>query len=439
LAKFPPFVVISFAAWILCVSHQSAWAGVIDVTVPPYSAAGDGSTDDTDAINRALRTGRTIYLPASKACYRTSSPLVMTTPNQLVYGDGRTRSKICPGPSRFDGGVIEFRTAEVGPQLRDIGIFFSQPDTKLRADLRQYEPAILAKDTPRFRLRGVRISLAWVGIDMTGNSGGALIDDLEMSAFSKGIWVDGSLDSVRLNDIHSWVFDMTPNQREAFFDHNAVSFEIGRCDDCQIRGGLSMAGTAMHFYRGSTGYAFGSISNFAFDTNNGINISAGVIDASSVYFTLNPNARVEAIHMTGGTLNVSTFWALAGPTVVPMVDVLSEDTKEITALNMANGKISLGRQDATFLLTTNQGGQIHVGLSNNFFDATPNVVHLNPVISISRNSRLQAMGNQISDKGAGTGTYILVQSDDWHRIVYNASVGWENKFPVATLGIYGPN
>jgi hypothetical protein len=134
---------------------QSDWAAVIDVTQPPYRAMGDGTTDDTDAINRALETGDTVYVPASKVCYKTSSALMMTTPGQLMNGDGRTRSKICPVSTRFTGGVIQFKTPEVGPQLRDLGIVFSQPDTRSRTSMARYEPAILAKNVPRFQLHGV--------------------------------------------------------------------------------------------------------------------------------------------------------------------------------------------------------------------------------------------------------------------------------------------
>jgi hypothetical protein len=85
------------------------------------------------------------------------------------------------------------------------------------------------------------------------------------------------------------------------------------------------------------------------------------------------------------------------------------------------------------------GGQGHIGLSNTFIDAAPNVRHANPVISIDRNFRLQAIGNEISDKGTETGTFMLVRADDWHRIAFNASVGWSNSFPVAKVGVYGPN
>jgi len=430
--------------WLFAISTSlpescKAAVGAIDVTQAPYSAVADGVTDDTQAINRALLTGSAIYLPTSKACYKTSAALVMSTPGQIMYGDGRTRSKICPSETPFAYGVIYFRSGEVGPEVRDVGIIFSQPDSNTRKAMIQYEPAIFAQNTPRFRLQGIRISRAWNGVDMTGNSGGALISDLEMSAFNSGIWIDGSLDSVRLDNVHSWPFDLSIKQREVFYDPEATSFYIGRCDDCKIRGGASLAGTAMVFFAGVSGPAFGSVSDFAFDTNSGIRMSAGTIDMSNVYFTLTPSALTRAIYMTGGTLNISSFWALAGPTNVPMIEVLSMDQAGNTSFNMSNGKVELGKQNSTFLSTKNMGGLGHIGLTNIFFDAIPNVSHSNPIISIDRNFRIQAMGNQIRDKGTGDGTFFLVRYDDFHRVVYNSSVGWMNSFPIAVSGIYTPN
>src|SRR6202041_3090701 len=113
----------------------------------------------------------------------------------------------------------------------DFGIIFTQPTASLPAQMTQYVPAIYAENTPRFRIEHFRISLAWNGIDMRGNSGGALIDDLEISAFNFGIWIDGSEDSIRLNNVHSWPFDLNSTQMQAFFNPTVTSFYIGRCDD----------------------------------------------------------------------------------------------------------------------------------------------------------------------------------------------------------------
>jgi hypothetical protein len=436
-------VLISLAVVLLSATHTGVATvvdGAVDVTQPPYNAVGDGSTNDTAAITKALNTGHTVYLPATSACYLVQSDLVMSTKDQIMYGDGRTRSRVCPlaTSTTFVHGVITFTSGEAGPQLRDLGIIFTQPSSASSpSQMTKYVPAIYAENTPRFKIEHVRISAAWTGIDMSGNSGGALIDDLEISAFNWGIWVDGSQDTVRINNVHSWPFDLTPAQTRAFYYSSVTSFYIGRCDDCEIANALTISGTGMQFFAGSGGMApFALISNSGFDTNNGVSMSAGTIQMSSVYFTLIPSASVQAINMTGGSLNVSNFWALAGPTSVPMVQVSGS-----AILNMSNGNIQIGRQNATFLLSQTNGGIGHIGLMNNYFNATANVSHSNPLISITGGPgmRVQAFGNQVSDKGTGSGTFWSIAYDDFHRIIGNTSIGWANSFPTSANGVYQNN
>jgi hypothetical protein len=410
--------------------------GPVDVTQPPYNAKGDGTTDDTAAINGALSSGHTVYLPATTACYRTTAALVMSVHEQLMYGDGGTRSSICVS-SAFDGGVIKFTSGEPGPQLRDLGIIFTQPDNASRSAMNHYQPAIYARNTARFKIQRMRISRAWDGIDMTGNSGGVVIDDLEVSAFDKAIWVDGSLDTVRLNQVHVWSFDLTATQVQAFREADAVGFYIGRCDDCEIANAVMLSGTGMKFFAGADGAApFALISNTGFDTYNGLSMSAGTIQMSSVYFTLLPSATVQAINMTGGNLNISSFWMLGGPTSLPMIQVSGG-----VSLNLSNGNIQLADRDITFLSSLSKGEPGHIGLSNNYFDVYPNVVHDRPLISIGGKPgiRVQALGNQVRDKGAGAGTFLSIDYDDFHRIIGNTSIGWTNNFPAAVKGVYQNN
>ncbi len=421
-------IAFGFTCTALALHPTQAVAAVIDATQPPYSATGNGTTPDNAAINSALATGKTVYLPATPNCYKITAPLIMSTPDQLMYGDGRTRSTICV-TSTFSGGAIQFTSGEPGPQLRDLGIRFTQPDTANRSSLIQYQPAILAQGTPRFRINGLRISGAWVGIDMSGNSGGATIDDLEISAFSKGIWVDGSQDTVRLNNVHSWPFGLTTAQTAAFYDPNSVSFYVGRCDGIVINNGVSIAGTGIVFFQGTSGPPLGQVTNFSFDSFNGVVMSAGMITMSSVYFTLVSNKPVQAIKINGGTLTVSSYFALAGPTSVPMVEITGSGNG--TALNLTGGIVNLGSQNSTFLSAVPAGGSGRVGLINNYFQAVPNVLHTNPVINVPAPGgiRIAAFGNQIQDKGSNTGTFFSVGRDDWDKIVGNAPLGWTNTFP----------
>lgn len=62
----------------------------INVKLPPYSAVGDGTTDDTAAIQAALNaipsSGGHVYIPAGR--YKISSTLTITKDNTMVTGAG---------------------------------------------------------------------------------------------------------------------------------------------------------------------------------------------------------------------------------------------------------------------------------------------------------------------------------------------------------------
>ncbi|SRR5713101_30973 len=108
---------------------------------------------------------------------------------------------------------------------------------------------------------------------------------------------------------------------------------------------------------------------------------------------------------------------------------------------MSNGYIELANHDVTFLAASCTSGHTGtVGLTNNYFEVDSGWTHTNPVISITSSggaTRLRALGNQITDKRAGNGTFFNVAFDEWHRIIGNASVGWTNSFPSSpTLGVY---
>lgn len=53
-----------------------------------YNAAGDGSTDDTAAIQNALNTKHDVYVPGTAAHYKITAPLVPKVSGQRIFGDG---------------------------------------------------------------------------------------------------------------------------------------------------------------------------------------------------------------------------------------------------------------------------------------------------------------------------------------------------------------
>jgi hypothetical protein len=69
-------------------------AGVVNVKDEPYAAAGDGTTDDTNAIQKALDESRDVFLP--KGIYRIARPLRLRAETRF-FGTG-VHSKIDPLP-----------------------------------------------------------------------------------------------------------------------------------------------------------------------------------------------------------------------------------------------------------------------------------------------------------------------------------------------------
>ena len=55
---------------------------VVNVQAPPWGATGDGKTDDTDGIQRAIDENRDVFLP--KGNYRISRPLRLSSDSRLI-------------------------------------------------------------------------------------------------------------------------------------------------------------------------------------------------------------------------------------------------------------------------------------------------------------------------------------------------------------------
>ena len=68
-----------------------------------------------------------------------------------------------------------------------------------------------------------------VAVDMRGNSGGSYIEDCQFSCFGTvstgggGILIDGSLDTVRIDKLHTWPFTLTTNQQIIFYNTATVA------------------------------------------------------------------------------------------------------------------------------------------------------------------------------------------------------------------------
>ncbi len=381
-----------------------------DANVFCYGAAGDGATDDTAAIQAAINTGRTVYLPATSAGYLVKDALTFSTKGQVFRGDshGTTLIHVEASFNLSATGVFVASTGEPGPVFRDFKVLHVQPDTATRASLTTYPPTFYMRATPRFRMEHVRVSLATVAVDMKGNSGGAVIDDCEICAFTTNILIDGSLDTVRINNVHIWDFDCTSNQTSIFISNGTTGIKSGRCDGLGMVNCLMLCGTCLNLFYSSPGFGsvnpgatFGYAVGCGFDTCTGIVMSAGEFNIAGSYSSLG-SSDISAINMSDGFLTVSACnfqQGYAGSAAVVSVGVTGGNT---AYLQLGDSTFNTAGADVPCIaLGTDGASASFVGVDNCFFFRTPGVTYSLPTIIVNTDVGCRTLRAWQSRRGQG--------------------------------------
>lgn len=423
------------------VSPASKLYNRINNTVSLYDFASlgtgvSGTIDVTTYLQAAISTGRSVYIPAPPVGvqYKLTNQINFNTVGQLVWGDGRdTTDFLVDGTFNMSAtGVFKFNTGESGPILRDFGMFFVQPDTAVRANLVSYPTAIFAQATPRFTIEGFKITNAMVGIDAQLNSGGAKIFDLDISAYTKAIWLDGSLDTVRIRGLHNFPFNMTPNQVALFQDSNTVGIFSGRCDDLQILDSFFFSGSSLVLIAGGTGSTGGFCTGTCFDTTSNAQISAGLFQFGNCSFSVGV-AAANALTVTGTTTRVQ----------MDNCSYLGGAALTRPLLNIAGGIVQLNSprfNTGGFDIPSVASSASEVIINGGYLERTAGVAYTQPTIqSIGSTSRLTMSATRASDKGAGAASVVSVASDNYHNIVGNTAPGWTYTHPAFTLGVFANN
>jgi hypothetical protein len=424
------------------------------INVKDYGAVGNGLSDDSAALQAALSTGQHVYIPTGD--YLINSPLTFTQAGQMISGDGRTQSRLLIN-STFNiaaQGVLIFACGEEGPQLQDFGMVFAQPDTSDWSQLTQYPVAIYAVNTPRFTIESLKITKGINGIDMTGNCGGAFIELLEMSVFGTGITIDGSLDTVRVNEFHFWCFDMTQGQTGIFFGV-AKAMDVGRVDSLIIHEFLNISSLGLNLRSGATGDPWVYMSDSGFDTFNGIRMSAGSLQIANSYITLAGTPTLRGVHQTGGNLQFANcYFASAQTQPFMLMENMSDGSLQIDNCNfncagsaqfsvggnMSNNSIQVSNckfqaQTSAFQLLGAADGTNVIHLSNNIIETAP-IQYNQPIVLVTGSNRVYMTGNRVND---GSGAFIYITNDNPNWVSGNIGHGWTYVFPSAKIGFYQNN
>ena len=412
------------------------------------------ATDDTAAIRAAIATGQHVYLPYIGRSYVVSSDVAQSMSGQVIEADSRIEAGGTDSPTifvnatgGFTKGVFVSTAAEPGPTYRNLSILFAQPDPGTGANayqnLRQYVPAFISQNVSRTRYEKVGCYLAWSCIDQRG-AGGWYIDDMQMSSFSPSgaILIDAALDTVRIHNLHSWVFSETANMQAingaVGASYRPLALNIGRVDGLYVDdslfyialGAYIQPGSFGNAQQGSLGNGFGSFTNCDFDTYGGVYQSAGDWHYLGDDFTMGVAGAIGFQEVSGATNNAtmsaSRFFKGAA-TGTPMM------TSSGGAFNgSALSFNAVSFDDAAIVSQT--GGTLN--MTDVQYLRTPGIAYAKPSVSVTGGRASLTFMGQTDAGSGGSGTFISIGATNGHTVVGNTGFGYTYSLPTATATEY---
>lgn len=346
---------------------------MLDVKV--FGAIGDGVTDDTAAVQRALNTGGHVYL--SVGTYAISSPLSFTVPGQKMFGAGLGVSTLL-ATSGFSGSaypqqnsLLYFGQFQPGPQIADIRLTCAVPGS--------VAIGVNAINSPRFRINNCRITMFQVCLNMTGNSGGADISGLEIwsgcnsSNSGYAIQIEGSVDCVNFDRLRVWPFDdPSGGTITASITSNVLTVTSAVGNFLAV--GQTITGTGVSCTITSFGSGIGGNGTYNITANS--NVASRTMTAVGISFV--SQTGIYSGRMDGLFITNSMFICLNQLNLVAGIGPVA------TFTGTTNGTTSL-------IVTGITSGQVQIGAT----------------LLISGVAQAVTVASQSSGPTGGNGTYVL--------------------------------
>lgn len=275
---------------------------------------------------------------------------------------------------------------------------------------------------------------------MTGNSGGTYIKDVQMSALNIGIRIDGALDTVRIEDLHFWVFDLTANQITLFNDGTTVGIKVGRCDDLKITGCMLINQTCIYFTGAGT-QSFASISDTDFDYLGMLAIDNGsIVRVSNCFFSKGANSG-RSIECSNSSVLVSNCKFFAPITNTDVIYFFQDDASFEHVLSVSNCYFNTVACDVRSIYCYETGsGTPYVHINGNHFHRAPDQAMSVDTIQVVNNFRGSICNNSTRDAGTNSGDFINIDTDDYISVVGNMGIDWPINIPATfTAGTAGLN
>lgn len=427
-------------------TYITASADVANVRA--YGAVGDGSTDDTAAIQAAVATGKPVYLPAGN--YRITSQINCNTHGQAIRGAGRQATFIrITGPSAgFSAGIFNV-TNPAGPgggwdscaYFSDFTVALAQPDTSTRASLNSYPPIFNLNTAPRCQFENVRMVGGLVGLYMTV-SGGLRCFGCDFGCFSQNIVMDGGGDVTAFTDCEIWPFSdngiMTNNQMVIFGDANCFGIYSLRNDYFSWTGGLILCGRAAYFGMGTRtdlpGPTYGWFNGTGFDTFGGLEVAAGNILATNCVFSvggtlLGTTQAKNCVRHLGGSLTITGSWFLAGTYPILNNSMIYSDMPAGDGMLIVEGcSFTMARLDLRAIyITPTSPRDYNVVIANNKLGRLGAGAYTTAMLDLEGGSGI-VTGNTAPQISGSTGTLSMISISGLtagpYTVSGNAPNGW---------------
>jgi hypothetical protein len=209
---------------------SAAWAAGVpgSTSATAFGAKGDGVTDDTAAIQKALDSltnGGVVHLAAGS--YLISGELKVPAGTTLL-GEGARWENSATRLIVPKKGYSAVRLSH-GSSVK--GLAISYPNNQNNEKPEVYPPAILL-DGINPSVENIVLDCAWIGISTPpggGNAGQGLFRDITGFVHSVGIHLSGCRDVNRIEDVH-WFVGGKNGPGEAYFRKHRVGFEFGDVD-----------------------------------------------------------------------------------------------------------------------------------------------------------------------------------------------------------------
>ncbi len=268
--------------------------GYINAQNPPYGATGNGTNDDSAAIQAALNAagangGGVVLLP--RGSYLISSNLVVPAQTSLVgvwrsptawsQNLGTTLLAVAGAGTTSGAPFISLQ----GPNSVLDGVTIYYPNQVANNPPTPYPWAIQAGGGDNVTVQNVLMVNPYLGIDLaTYTSGRHLIRSVYGQPLLVGIQVDQCYDIGRIMDIHFWPFWNENTNIAAFQSANAVSFDFMRTDWEVVQDIFSYGySIGARFRASANGAMSGEMSNINFDNVDiGLQLSATASDGMTV-------------------------------------------------------------------------------------------------------------------------------------------------------------